>query len=127
MVNAICAIVLYIGFVRSLGLGGGRQGHINQALSTDEVYFNLPDYNHVALNLVRDSQIFEIFRIRTAQIIFLHSTATASLKQAYRSITRRKHFVGLRPQRLPKRLCACACGLPYHWLTGASPPPASRP
>ena len=68
--NAICAIVLYIGFVRSLGLGGGRQGHINQALSTDKVYFNLPDYNHVALNLVRDSQIFEIFRIRTAQIIF---------------------------------------------------------
>ena len=54
--NAICAIVLYIGFVRSLGLGGGRQGHINQALSTDKVYFDLPDYSHIALNLVRDSQ-----------------------------------------------------------------------
>ena len=56
MHNAICAIVLYIGFVRSLGLGGGRQGHINQALSTDKVYFDLPDYSHIALNLVRDSQ-----------------------------------------------------------------------
>ena len=66
MHNAICAIVLYIGFVRSLGLGGGRQGRTNQALSADKVYS--PDYNYVALNLVRGSQIFKIFRIRTAQI-----------------------------------------------------------